>query len=315
MIKVKNVTKYYGNNLGIANLSFEVKKNEIIGLLGRNGAGKTTAINIITGYISADEGSVKIDGYDIFDDAQQAKKKIGFLPEKPPIYMDMTVGEYLNFCADLKGIDSELKDKHIDEICILAGINDVKKRLCKNLSKGYKQRVGLAQALVGNPEILVLDEPTIGLDPNQIIEIRQLIRALNKNHTIIISSHILSEIAQVCQRVIILEEGRVAASDKLDNLINSHGLQNSIMITLSDSDKNTVDELKKVKGVDGAQYLNRSDEDCADFMINCEPNSKVRENIFNYALNNNKMLLMMKPIETSLEDVFLNVVSKEKGSK
>lgn len=315
MIKVKNVTKYYGKNLGILDVSFDVEKNEIIGILGRNGAGKTTVMNIMAGYISPDRGNVEIFGYDIIDNARKAKQKIGYLPEKPPIYMDMTVNEYLNFCADLKAVDGDLKKKHIDEICTLTMINNIRKRLCKNLSKGYKQRVGLAQALVGNPEILILDEPTIGLDPDQIIEARKLIKSLSKNHTIIISSHVLSEISQLCQRVIIMDNGKVAASDTLENLTESLDEKNRLIITLTDSDKTTEDELKKIKNITDAEYLNQSEEKCTDFMITYKQGSNAREGIFKYAVKSNKTLLMMKPVDVSLEDIFLNTVKRNEGSK
>ena len=314
MISVDSVTKYYGNNLGIENVSFRVKKNEIVGLLGKNGAGKSTCLNIITGYISSDEGTVKIDGYDILKEPALAKSKIGYLPEKPPVYQEMTVNEYLNFCADLKGIEKELRINHIDEICTLAGINEVRKRLCRNLSKGYTQRLGIAQALIGNPEVLILDEPTIGLDPKQIIEVRQLIKALGEKHTIIMSSHILSEAAQLCQRIIIIDKGRIAADDTFENLI-SDAKQNKKMLLRV---KGTTDEFKaavqQLKGIVKVDVLGEAEKGSIDLEIEYK-NSSLREDIFNLAVKRNVTIIMMKPVEKNLEDVFLQVTKQKGGNE
>jgi len=313
MIKLVNVTKYYGRNLGIENVSFEAKENEIIGLLGRNGAGKTTTMNIITGYISSTEGSVVIDGYDILKNPQEAKAKIGYLPEKPPIYMDMTVDEYLIFCSELKGIDKELIEKHINEICNLVGINEIRKRLCKNLSKGYKQRVGLVQALVGNPDILILDEPTIGLDPNQIIQIRELIKAIGKKHTIIISSHILAEIEQVCERVIILDNGKIVASDTLEKLTKSYDNQKCLELRIKDVDESYISHLQKAEGVLSVNAVGTFEKDSFDFIISYEKHCSARENIFNIVAKDNKTIVIMRPKEATLEDVFLNVTKSNRS--
>ena len=218
MIEVKNLTKRYGEKLAVDNASFTVNAGEIVGFLGRNGAGKTTAMNMITGYISSTSGTAMVDGYDILKEPAEVKKRIGYLPEQPPLYMDMTVNEYLAFAADIKKVSRKNRKEHLDRIKELVRITDVGSRIIGNLSKGYRQRVGLAEALVGNPPVLILDEPTVGLDPTQIIEIRHLIKGLGKEHTIILSSHILPEVADVCERVIIIDHGRIVAQDSLVNL-------------------------------------------------------------------------------------------------
>lgn len=315
MIKAQNLTKYYGDNLGVSDVSFEANKNEIIGLLGRNGAGKTTILNIISGYIASTGGAVEIDGYDILKQPKKAKSKIGYLPEKPPIYMDMTVDEYLNFCAELKGIDDELIQKHIDELCSLTGINEVRNRLCKNISKGYKQRVGLAQALVGNPEILILDEPTIGLDPRQIVEIRQLIKKLGKKHTVILSSHILGEIAQVCDRIIIVDNGRIVASDTLYNLSESLDVKRLIDIRIKNADEKFSNQLKSIKGVISAEPIGQKDKNSYDFQITCKNQTDIIEIIFDYVVSCGMKILMLKTGADSIEDVFLVAINKGEEGK
>ena len=217
MIEVQNLSKHYGDKKAVDNISFKAEDGEILGFLGPNGAGKSTTMNILTGYISCTEGKALIDGIDILEDPIKAKAKIGYLPELPPLYLDMTVKEYLNFIYDLKKCKLP-RNSHLKDICSLVKIEHVYKRIIKNLSKGYKQRVGLAQALVGNPNVLILDEPTVGLDPKQIIEIRSLIKKLGKNHTVILSSHILSEVQAVCDKIIVINEGRIVADDTEDNL-------------------------------------------------------------------------------------------------
>ena len=231
MIEIKNLKKDYGGHLAVNNISFTVNDGEILGFLGPNGAGKSTTMNIITGYLSATDGSAIINGYDILEDPKSAKREIGYLPEIPPLYLDMTVKEYLNFVYELKGVKLP-KGPHIEEICRLVKIKNVYHRLIKNLSKGYKQRVGIAQALIGNPKVLILDEPTVGLDPKQIIEIRNLIRMLGKHHTVILSSHILPEIQAVCDRVIVINKGRIIADDTPENLSTNLSDDHSISVVL-----------------------------------------------------------------------------------
>ena len=218
MIEVNNLVKRYGDHTAVDHLSFKIEKGKIYGFLGPNGAGKSTTMNMITGYIASTEGTVTIDGHDILDEPEQAKKCIGYLPEMPPLYFDMTVGEYMNFVADLKKIPKDQKKSMVEEVMEMLKITDMKNRLIKNLSKGYRQRVGLAQAILGYPEVIILDEPTVGLDPKQIIEIRDLIKSLKKKHTVILSSHILSEVSAVCDYVLIISHGKLVASDTPENL-------------------------------------------------------------------------------------------------
>ena len=221
MIEVKNLVKRYGNHLALDNVSFTIQKGEVVGFLGPNGAGKSTTMNIITGYLSSTEGDVLVDGVSVLEQPEKAKQKIGYLPELPPLYTDMTVNEYLSFVCDLKGVPAKQKEETLARVTKQARISDVRKRLIRNLSKGYKQRVGIAQALVGDPELLILDEPTVGLDPKQITEVRDLIKNLSEEHTLIISSHILAEVQAVCDRVIIINKGRIVATDTPDNLAKS----------------------------------------------------------------------------------------------
>ena len=256
MIEIKNLTKNYGPKKAVDNISFTVEKGEIVGFLGPNGAGKSTTMNVITGYISLNGGSVKVDGFDIEKNPKECKTKIGYLPEQPPLYMDMTVLEYLEFVYELKGV-KEPKENHIRKILDLVKIDDVKKRVIKNLSKGYKQRVGIAQALIGNPPILILDEPTVGLDPKQIIEIRNVIKELGKDRTVILSSHILAEIASICEKVIIINEGKVMGIGTPDELSNALSKQNIIDIRIV-GDKNEIYKVLKnvenitITGIEGS---------------------------------------------------------------
>jgi len=313
MIKVKNISKYYGKSTGAENVSFEVNKNEITGLLGKNGAGKTTTLNIITGYIAADSGSVEIDGYDI--QKHPRKAKIGYLPEKPPVYTDMTVDEYLFFCAELKGVSEELIEKHLDEICSLTGIGEVRRRLCGNLSKGYMQRLGIAQALIANPPILILDEPTIGLDPKQIVEIRELIKKLSEKHTILLSSHVLSEINQICSKIIIMDKGAVAACDTLDNLINIYGGGGEMNLRVKGAEGSFEKELRKIGGVDTVERKAENEQGIIDYIITYNKDRDINEQLFDVATKKNIKILEMKSKVNSLEDVFLNIVGRDKESR
>lgn len=315
MIKVENLSKHYGNNIAIKDINFEVKKGEIVGLLGKNGAGKTTTMNIITGYISATNGSCSIGSFDVLDNPLKAKSLIGYLPEKPPLYLDMTVNEYLDFCADLKDIGKDSRIKHLNEICKLVGIATVRGRLCKNLSKGYKQRVGLAQALVGNPPVLILDEPTIGLDPKQIIEIRQLIKSLGKSHTVIISSHLLNEISQICDSVIIIDKGSIVAQDTFANLAKANNQISKMTLRILNSDETLCENLSKVPHVILAKSIGVHEKNTHDYLVEYEKTSDARENIFNAMAKIKKPILMMKPQETTLEDIFLKVTNDNMEDK
>lgn len=306
MIDVLSLSKKYGTHLAVDNVSFSVNKGEIVGFLGPNGAGKSTIMNIITGYLSCTAGTVSIDGINILDNPEAAKKRIGYLPEIPPLYVDMTVKEYLYFVYDLKRVKFP-KAPHIDEIMRLVQITDVKNRLIKNLSKGYRQRVGFASALVGNPDVLILDEPTVGLDPKQIIEIRSLITKLGKNHTIILSSHILSEIQAVCKRVIIINKGQIIADDTPDNLSAKLSQDNSITARIICDEAAMVKALETVSGVKSVISLGKKEDGAFEFNIVPEEDADVRAAVFGKVKESGKTLLSLSSSVISLEQIFLRL--------
>lgn len=306
MISVTGLSKRYGTHLAVDNVSFEIKKGEVIGFLGPNGAGKSTIMNILTGYLSMTRGKVLIDGFDITEFPEDAKRRIGYLPEIPPLYIDMKVREYLNFIYDLKKVKFP-KKPHIDEILKLVKIDHVQNRLIKNLSKGYRQRVGFAQALIGNPDILILDEPTVGLDPKQIIEIRNLISRLGKNHTIILSSHILSEIQAVCKRVIIINRGEVVADDTAENLSNKLSTDHSLVARIVCAEKDMLEALSTVKGVKNVTSLGRNEENTFDFLIEPEQDKDIRADVFDRVVSRGKTMLSLTSNKLSLEQIFLRL--------
>lgn len=313
MIKVNGLTKKFGDNTAIKNVSFELKKGEILGFLGPNGAGKSTAMNIITGCLSPTEGSAVIGGYDILENPIEAKRLMGFLPENPPLYLDMTVEEYLNFVYRLK--KSALPNlEHIKEACEMTKIEDVFKRPIKNLSRGYRQRIGLAQALIGDPEILILDEPTAGLDPNQIIDTRKLIKKLGKTHTILLSAHVLTEIQNVCDRVIILREGEVVADDTAENLSKGMPDKRRLTIrTIESSGEETLAVLSQITGVKSVKEVKSREENSREFLINIDGNTDPRRAIFERLSERRIIMTAMIPGETSLEDIFLKLTQTEAG--
>lgn len=318
MIEIRNLTKFYGPNRGVEDVSFDVKKGEILGFLGPNGAGKTTTMNIITGYLSATSGTVKVNGYDILEQPQLAKKSIGYLPENPPLYADMTVIEYLKFVCDLKGVEKGGRSKHIANVMKMARITDVAGRLIKNLSKGYRQRVGISQALVGSPEILILDEPTIGLDPKQIIEIRNLIKDLGKSHTVILSSHILPEVSAVCERIVIISSGRIAAINTTDNLTKEFAKTSKIQITVEGPSKDVLQKIRILPGVEKADIVGEKLRGITTLAINNDPQNDIRKQVFFEMARNSWPILEMKSMDPTLEDIFLQVtsdVSAQKGGK
>ena len=306
MIEVKNLTKRYGTNTALNNVSFTVEEGTIVGFLGPNGAGKSTTMNIITGYLSATSGSVTVQGKNTLENPNEVKKLIGYLPELPPLYMDMTVKEYLNFMYELKGVKLDRK-QHIGEICRLTKIDNVYTRLIGNLSKGYKQRVGIAQALLGNPPVLILDEPTVGLDPKQIIEIRNLIKSLGRNHTIILSSHILSEIQAVCKRVIIINKGQIIADDTPENLSNKLSSDHSLIARIVAGEQEMIDALSTVKGVKSVTSLGRKEDGSFDFLIEPEHGADVRAEVFKRIVSRGKTLLSLTSNKVSLEQIFLRL--------
>lgn len=310
MIEVKNLVKKYGNHLAVDHLSFQIEAGKIYGFLGPNGAGKSTTMNIMTGYLGATEGEVLIDGHDILKEPEEAKRHIGYLPEQPPLYMDMTVREYLEFAAELKGIGKAKRAEEITEIEKMVRISDVEKRLIKNLSKGYRQRVGLAQAVLGFPEIIILDEPTVGLDPKQIIEIRELIRKLAKKHTVILSSHILAEVREVCDYILIISKGRLVASDTPENLEKMLDDHTTVVIEAQSSPSEMRLILKNIPGIESVET-----EDAGDYVTRARIREKkgedVRERIFRAFASAQTPLRTLKTEGTSLEDVFMQLTQTD----
>lgn len=312
MIKIDNLSKFYGNHAAIESISLKIEKGEIVGLLGPNGAGKSTTMNIITGYISATEGSVLIDGFDILKNPVQAKKRIGYLPEIPHLYMDMTVEEYLNFVSKLKKVEKNNIKEHIDVILESIKLSDVRKRLIKNLSKGYKQRVGLAQAIVGNPEVLILDEPTVGLDPKQIIEIRDLISKLGKEHTIILSSHILSEVSAICDRVIIINKGSIVAEGTPEDLSHKLSCGTKISLRIKSAKAEAEEVIKSIPYVNSITDNGIKESNTIDLIVEGKEDYDLREDLFNAFSKANIPLLMIKPLNLTLEEIFLEVTDDSK---
>ncbi|MBQ8649126.1 MAG: ATP-binding cassette domain-containing protein [Clostridia bacterium] len=306
MIEVTGLYKRYGTHLAVNDVSFSVEKGEIVGFLGPNGAGKSTTMNIITGYLSLTRGKVVIDGFDILENPEEAKKRIGYLPEIPPVYVDMTVREYLNFVYDLKKVRFP-KKAHINEIMRLVRIEEVSERLIKHLSKGYRQRVGFAQALVGNPDILILDEPTVGLDPKQIIEIRELIEKLGKNHTIILSSHILSEIQAVCKRIIVINNGKIVADDTPERLSEKLSEDLSLLATVVCDGENMKNALAEVDGVKEVAFEESEEDSAYDFVITPEGDADIRREIFRCIAENGGEMLSFTDNKMTLEQIFLKL--------
>ena len=310
MIEVSNLSKHYGDKKAVDNISFKAEDGEILGFLGPNGAGKSTTMNILTGYISATSGKALINGIDILEDPIKAKRELGYLPELPPLYMDMTVKEYLNFVYDLKKCKLP-RNSHLKDICSLVKIDNVYKRVIKNLSKGYKQRVGLAQALVGNPKVLILDEPTVGLDPKQIIEIRTLIKKLGKNRTVILSSHILSEVQAVCDKIVVINEGKVVADDTEDNL--SRKLINEHLLTarIEGNSETIADLIKSIKGVIKVEVGSEREKGVWEYRIEAKEGVDIRRELFNRMAQRNMPILDLRASELSLEDIFLKLTMGE----
>lgn len=312
MIEIENLTKKYGDKLAVDNISFKVKKGSIVGFLGKNGAGKSTTMNIITGYISATSGTARINGYDILKNPMEVKKCIGYLPEKPPIYSEMTVMEYLKFVCAIKDVKASAINSHIDEIANLVKLTEVINRRIGNLSKGYQQRVGMAQALVGNPEVLILDEPTVGLDPKQIIEIRRMIKALGKKHTIILSSHILPEVADVCEQVVIINEGKIVAQDTLANL--QEGIEESanMIVRVAGSESAATKVIRSLSGVSFVEGLGVREKDTVDLLVETIKGVDIRRAMFNAMAKANMPILMIKYVDVTLEDIFLKLTGTER---
>ena len=307
MIEIQHVTKRYGDKLAVNDASFTIREGEILGFLGRNGAGKTTTMNIITGYISASSGTVTLDGYDILANPREVKRRIGYLPEIPPLYPDMTVNEYLRFVCAIKDVRHNRVKSHLDDITALVGLEEVRGRLIRNLSKGYRQRVGMAQALVGNPEVVILDEPTVGLDPKQILEVRRLIRQLGENHTIVLSSHILPEVADVCDRLVIIHQGRIVAEDSLEHLIHPESETRKVRLRVAGPEEEVLSALRATEGVEQVDALGTREADSADYLLHAREGCDIRRAVFAAMAERGWPILIQRPVDLELEDVFLQL--------
>lgn len=311
MIEVKNLVKKYGNHLAVDHLNFTIEEGHIYGFLGPNGAGKSTTMNIMTGYLGATEGEVLINGHDILKEPEEAKKQIGYLPELPPLYMDMTVREYMEFAAELKKIPKAKRAESIDDVEKLVKIKDVEKRLIKNLSKGYRQRVGLAQAILGYPEVIILDEPTVGLDPKQIIEIRDLIQSLGKKHTVILSSHILSEVRAVCDYIFIISHGKLVASEETEELVERMSGGQVIELKLKAEEEKIKEVFADAEHITAVETKELPEDGVTEVTVTAEKNKDVREEIFHICAESDMPILEMINGGKSLEDIFLELTSKE----
>ena len=309
MIKIEHLVKNYGSNCAVDDISFEIQKGEIVGLLGPNGAGKSTTMNILTGYLSSTSGTVSVAGLDVLDNPLEAKKHIGYLPEQPPLYLDMTVEEYLIFNYNLKGCKLN-RTKHLEEICEVVKIKDVYRRVIKNLSKGYRQRVGIAQALIGSPEVIIFDEPTVGLDPKQIIEVRNLLRNLGRDHTVILSTHILQEVQAVCDRIIIINKGKIVADEKTENITRAVENNRRFNVKICGPQKEVLAALRSKPGIVHAEVLAQRDGDAYSYLIESDVGVDIRKSLF-YTLAEKKWPLVgMEAMGMSLEDVFIAIVDQ-----
>ena len=315
MIQIKNLTKKYGNFVAVDNLTFEINNGEIIGLLGQNGAGKTTTMNMITGFIEPTEGNILIDGEDILKNGKNIRKKIGYMPENTPLYKDLTVKEFVKFMAELKYVSKSEIKKEVEEILKKVGIIDVKNKLIKNLSRGYKQRVSLAGALIGNPEILILDEPTVGLDPKQIVEIRELIKELGKSRTVILSSHILSEVSQICEKVIIINKGKLVTIDSPSNLEKNVTITNSIIVTVEDKDNNMKNLENKYDEILKVELQKDNGDGTKQYLIMPNVNIDLRKRLFEILPKENIVIFELKKYEASLEDAFIKLINNVEGGE
>ena len=308
MIEFKNLTKKYGKVVAVDKISFTINDGEIIGLLGPNGAGKSTTMNMITGYIEPTEGTIIIDGYDISKKPKKAKKEIGYMPEGVPLYTDMTVKEFVTYMAEIKKVDRKTRKEKVEKIIEETGLKDVEKKLTRNLSRGYKQRVSMAGALVGEPKILILDEPTVGLDPKQITEIRNLIKELGKTHTIILSSHILSEVSQICQKVIIINKGKIIAVDTPENLENKVANKNDIYVTVEDLENKIEEVAKKIKEISKIELVKENEDKTKKYLIESEKDADLRKILFQELAKENITIFEMKKADTTLEDAFMKLI-------
>ena len=309
MIEINHLVKNYGSKFAVDDVSFRVGEGEIVGFLGPNGAGKSTTMNILTGYLSSTSGEAKVGGIDILENPDEAKKLIGFLPEQPPLYIDMTVQEYLNFVYEIKACKLN-REKHLEEIRKVTKIDDVKNRLIRNLSKGYRQRVGIAQALVGNPPVIIFDEPTVGLDPKQIIEIRNLIRSLGKNHTVVLSTHILSEVQSVCDRIIIINEGKIIADEKTENITQAVDQNRRWNVKIAGPQREVLAALGAIPGVTSVELTGERELDSYVYRLETERNADVRKPLFYAMAEKNWPILGLEAVGMNLEEVFVRITER-----
>ena len=309
MIEITNLVKNYGAKFAVDDISFKIGKGEIVGFLGPNGAGKSTTMNILTGYLSSTSGEAKVGGIDILENPNEAKKLIGFLPEQPPLYVDMTVNEYLNFVYEIKNCKLN-RAKHLDEVRKVTKIDDVQNRLIKNLSKGYRQRVGIAQALIGNPPVIIFDEPTVGLDPKQIIEIRNLIRNLGQSHTVVLSTHILSEVQSVCDRIIIINEGKIIADEKTESITKVVEENRRYSLKICGPQREVQNVLKNIPGVISAELTGERELDSYTYVIEAERGTDIRKPVFYALAERNWPLIGMEAVGMNLEEVFIKIMEK-----
>jgi len=308
VIEVKNVTKKYGKFVAVDNISFEIKEGEIVGLLGPNGAGKSTTMNMLTGFIEQTSGEIIIDGYDMLKKPKKAKKEIGYMPEGVPLYADLTVKEFVKYMAEIKGIDKKERKEKVEKIIEQTGLKDVENKLTRNLSRGYKQRVSMAGALVGEPKILILDEPTVGLDPKQITEIRKLIKELGKTHTVILSSHILSEVSQICNKVIIINKGKIVAIDTPENLESKVSSNNSVYVTVEDTE-NKMEQIKeKIPQIETLKLIKTNEDGTKQYEITSKEDEDLRKILFSELAKENITIFEMKKVDFSLEDAFMKLI-------
>ena len=314
MIKIEHLVKNYGSHCAVDDISFQVEAGEIVGFLGPNGAGKSTTMNILTGYLSSTSGRAAVAGIDILTDPIGAKKLIGYLPEQPPLYLDMTVEEYLNFNFDLKGCKLN-RAEHLEQVCETVKIKDVYHKVIRTLSKGYRQRVGIAQALIGNPKVIIFDEPTVGLDPKQIIEIRNLIRGLGKEHTVILSTHILQEVQAVCDRIVIINKGKIVANEKTENISNVVANNRRFNVKISGPQKEILSLLKSMQGIAYAEALAERDGDAYTYMIESEMGVDIRKKLFFSLAERGWAIIGMEALGMNLEDIFISVVDRSEEIK
>ena len=315
MIQVENITKRYGNFTAVDGISFDIDEGEIVGFLGPNGAGKSTTMNMITGFIEPSDGRIIVDGYDISKKPQKAKRQIGYMPEGVPLYSDLTVKEFVAYMADLKGCEKKTKKEEIKKVLEETGLTEVQNKLTKNLSRGYKQRVSMAGALVGNPKVIILDEPTVGLDPKQVTEIRTLIKNLGKKHTVILSSHILSEISQICEKVVILNKGKIVAIDTPENLEEKTKEQNILYVTVEDKEEKMPNLKEKIKDIEKLEMVKDNEDGTKQYKIISKSEKDVRKLLFEILPKEGITIFELKKAETSLEDAFIKLIDKEFNKK